>query len=217
MPRSYRLGKRKDGVSASRERVIDATRRLLGLRGYHQVSVETVADAAGVSRATVYNQFRSKQGILEAVLDDIGRRIQFDRVLAALADADPRRAAWRLVVESATGWTRDRKVIGRILGLVAADPELATLVEKHELGRRRPIRLLVNRLHRFSGLRPGVGKADAYAMLGAVTGFATYNLLREMGLRGLALNRALARFAGAVVDFDGGVAAESQQGTHGRR
>jgi hypothetical protein len=135
------------------------------------------------------------------VFDDIGRRIEFDRVLDAIADRDPRRAAWRALEESTAGWARDPQVIGRIVGLASADPTLATLVKEHERGRRKPIRSLVRRLRDAAALRPGINEAEAYAVLTMLTSFTTYDLLVGAGVRGTSLKAALRRLAGAVVDF----------------
>lgn len=38
-------------------------------RGFHDISIEAVADNAGVTRATVYNHFRDLRAVLEAVID----------------------------------------------------------------------------------------------------------------------------------------------------
>jgi AcrR family transcriptional regulator len=201
MARSYRIGKRGELAERSRKRVVEATRQLLCKQGYHGFSVETVADAAGVSRATVYNQFESKRGILESVFDDIGRRIEYHRVHDALAAPDPRQATRQLLAASCLAWARDQQVIGRVVGLVAADPDLAALVQKHELGRQAPIHLLVERLRRRSALRRDVSAAEASSVLSVLTSFTTYEQLANTGLDPGALLAVLERLASAVVAF----------------
>src|SRR5438067_7115585 len=59
----------------TRERVIAAARRLLADSAYHRLSLESVATLAGVTRATVYYQFHSKLGLLEAVVADAEARV----------------------------------------------------------------------------------------------------------------------------------------------
>jgi AcrR family transcriptional regulator len=54
-PRSFQLGKRQDRVDVLRQRVVDAGRLLLGeARSYSEFTVDSVANRAGLARATVY-------------------------------------------------------------------------------------------------------------------------------------------------------------------
>ncbi|WP_404558819.1 TetR/AcrR family transcriptional regulator [Bradyrhizobium niftali] len=52
-------------------------------------SLDAVAKAANVTRLTVYNQFGSRRGLLEAVFDDIARRGRLGRLDDAVDDPDP--------------------------------------------------------------------------------------------------------------------------------
>src|SRR4051794_41354777 len=73
-PRPYRLGRRAENIEQTRGRIIAAMRELLARDGYRSTSLEEVARVADVTRATVYYQFGSKAGLLEAVVGDIQRR-----------------------------------------------------------------------------------------------------------------------------------------------
>src|SRR3954468_14576989 len=73
-PRPYRLGRRAESIEQTRGRIIAASRDLLARAGYRSTSLEEVARAADVTRATVYYQFGSKAGLLEAVVGAIQRR-----------------------------------------------------------------------------------------------------------------------------------------------
>src|SRR5918994_2321731 len=72
--RPSRLGVRADAVDETRQRVVAAARERLSESGYHGTSVDDVARRADVARATVYHQFGSKVGLLEAVIEDFERR-----------------------------------------------------------------------------------------------------------------------------------------------
>jgi AcrR family transcriptional regulator len=50
-----------------------------------------VATAAKVTRLTVYNQFGSRRGLLEAVFDDIARQGRLDRISDAMVKPDPKK------------------------------------------------------------------------------------------------------------------------------
>ena len=52
----------------SRAAIIDAAERLFLQRGFGSVSMDELAEAAGVARRTLYNQFASKEEIFRAML-----------------------------------------------------------------------------------------------------------------------------------------------------
>lgn len=54
--------------SSSREAIVDAAQRLFPDRGFGSVSMDELADAAGLARRTLYNQFASKEEIFRAML-----------------------------------------------------------------------------------------------------------------------------------------------------
>src|SRR5262249_35010278 len=69
-PRPYRLGQRQAAAEQTRARILAAARELLvASAGFSGFSVEAVARQAGVARMTVYYQFGSKPGLLEALYD----------------------------------------------------------------------------------------------------------------------------------------------------
>ncbi|MDO8901355.1 MAG: TetR/AcrR family transcriptional regulator [Phenylobacterium sp.] len=73
----------------SREQILAAAQTLFAERGLHETSMSDIATAAGLSRATVFNQFGSKSLILDALT---ARSLQaygdlLDQALAAKATA----------------------------------------------------------------------------------------------------------------------------------
>lgn len=68
-------------ASERREQLLDVTTQLVVERAFHGVSIEAVAQRAGITRALVYQHFGSLQGLLEAV---IAR--ETDRALAQVSE-----------------------------------------------------------------------------------------------------------------------------------
>ncbi len=56
-----------EGVT--RTPILQAACQLLASGGFSAFTIDTVARAADVSRMTIYNQFGSKAGLLEAIFD----------------------------------------------------------------------------------------------------------------------------------------------------
>lgn len=67
-----------------REQLLDTTLDLVVDRGFHTLTIEAVAHAAGVTRPIVYKQFSDLSGLVDALIDR-----EEDRALAQLARAIP--------------------------------------------------------------------------------------------------------------------------------
>lgn len=71
-PRSYDATRRRELAAASRREtrstVIEAAGRLFTVHGYAATSVSAIATEAGVSAQTVYANFETKRGLLEALM-----------------------------------------------------------------------------------------------------------------------------------------------------
>jgi AcrR family transcriptional regulator len=72
--------------SAQGARIADAARRLFARRGADDVTMADVAAEAGVARATIFNHFRSKHALLEAITEEVISHYQA-MLRNALADA----------------------------------------------------------------------------------------------------------------------------------
>lgn len=67
-----------------RDRVVRQARALFLAQGYAAVSMQQIADAVGVNKATLYHHFRDKQALFIAVMVEQGKQMAAD-VAAALA------------------------------------------------------------------------------------------------------------------------------------
>jgi AcrR family transcriptional regulator len=83
-----RHGLSRDFVEANqRERILDAVADVTSLTGYASMSVEDIIGAAGVSRRTFYDSFKSKEDAFLTAYEEIGQEM-FRRVQAAYAGSD---------------------------------------------------------------------------------------------------------------------------------
>jgi TetR/AcrR family transcriptional regulator, acrAB operon repressor len=66
---------RQDEISAeSQRRLREAAIRLFGEKGYRETSLQDIGEAAGISRGSITWHFRSKAGLLEAIVSEIVTR-----------------------------------------------------------------------------------------------------------------------------------------------
>ncbi|WP_067544541.1 TetR/AcrR family transcriptional regulator [Nocardia crassostreae] len=90
--------KRRADSDRSQAAILDAAARVLD--AHPEASVETIAEAAGVTRQTVYAHFPSRERLLLAVLDRLTERTAA-AMDAAEPDAGPAAAALERVIEAA--------------------------------------------------------------------------------------------------------------------
>ena len=68
---------------SSRQRIVDIARRLFIEEGYLGVSMQQIADIAGLRKASLYHHFRSKESLFADVMAEL-----MDRILRDFAEVD---------------------------------------------------------------------------------------------------------------------------------
>lgn len=175
-PRRYDLGKRREQIDQSRQQVLDAARFLLaGTASYTAFTVDAVAKQADVARATVYYQFGSKAGLLEALCDAIAEAGQMSDLAGAFADPDPLEALGRFVACFGRFWSADRLAMRRLRALAALDPDVGAVISARDQRRREGLEVLVGRFReaQLTAAEPG----RAVRVLMALTSFETFDAL----------------------------------------
>ncbi|MEU0496811.1 helix-turn-helix domain-containing protein [Mycobacterium sp. NPDC006124] len=171
----------------ARDRVLDAAVALFAEHGVHGTSLQMIADRVGVSKAAVYYQFQSKEGIaLEVIrpsIEDIARVI---RIADALPDARQRRAvAVSGLVEMVV---RHRSLAVVFYGdpaidaLVTSDPEFNAVTGRLRELMEGPDRDAVDRIA-FSVFCSGVGRAAADPELADIDDEDLHRALLELSGR----------------------------------
>lgn len=196
--REYRLGRRQAEVDQTRYRILAAARELVSELG-PESSVGKVALRAGVSRITVYNQFRSKAGLLEALSAQAGRGPA--GALPADTASDPREDLKRRIEHACAAWAADprlhRQLDGRALGAAGVALGAAGLVGRE---RSHDDHALAERLAAHDCLRPGCSIKEAEDVIGILTSFAVFDRLHKEGRRSVsAVAEILLRMASGCI------------------
>jgi AcrR family transcriptional regulator len=169
-PRPYNLGKRQEPIEAARQQVLDAARRLLGgTASYTAFTVDAVARQADVARATVYYQFGSKTGLLEAVCDYLAEIGGLSGLAEVFADPDPVQALHRFVACFGRFWAADRPAMRRLRALALLDPDVGAVIAARDQRREQGLAVLAGRL--------GAEPAHVIRMLTTLTSFETFDTL----------------------------------------
>jgi len=165
---------RKRQAPASRQRVMEAVRELLREGSFHESTVEQVATRAGVSRATVYQQFGSRLGLVDAICDSLD--------LSAV-EASP--DVPTLLQRTTDFWAREETLLTQLYDAAAVDPAAREFVERQTRDRYRHLPHWVDR----SGL----------PVLGLLTSFETYVELRRRA--GLSQRQVVAHLQRAAAEL----------------
>jgi AcrR family transcriptional regulator len=177
--RSYRSRSRSAGARQTRERIVAAVRELLREGRFHESTVEQVAERAGVSRATVYQHFRSRIDLVDAICETFDANPALMELRRAVVLANPRAALSQTMILSIRFWDSEEAILSGLYGVVAIDPAARDLVDRQRADRRREMRRLARNLHTGGALRPAISAARALDILMVLTSYETYRELRE--------------------------------------
>jgi AcrR family transcriptional regulator len=146
-PRPYQLGKRQELVDESRRRIVDAARALLPeVDSYRAFTVDAVAKRADVAKATIYYQFESKTGLLEAVCDALAEAGRMSELAAAFTNPEPMAALRTFVAAFGRFWDADRPAMRRLRAIAHLDPEVGAVITARDDRRLTGLTVLVGRL-----------------------------------------------------------------------
>ena len=175
-PRPYRLGQRQATVDETREKILAAARDLLaGEAGVSAFTVDAIAEHAGVARMTVYYQFESKRGLLEALFDGFANRGLVPPLHAAFQQPQPLDALDALVAAFYNFWASERVALRRIRGLAAIDPEIGASVRARDKRGRHALRAMLERVAKQHPL--GRSMDETVDVLHALTSFEMFDAL----------------------------------------
>ena len=171
--------------------MLTAALDLFARRGVNGTSLQMIADGIGVTKAAVYHQFKTKEEIVIAVLEDDLTELE-SALDTAEAEADRRRAR-EVLLDLVIDRVVERR---RIVSALQQDPVIVRLLAKHE-----PFLALMSRL--FAVLTGGDAGAAARvrgAMISAAIGGAVTHPL-VVDLDDETLRSEMRRFTRQIFDL----------------
>jgi AcrR family transcriptional regulator len=180
MTRSYAPPRRR---TSSSDRVLAAAEALIREDAYSSTTMEELAAAAGVSRATVFNRFGSKLGVLQALFTRCMQSPEMTALQGALDIEDPLAALDAVIDAACVTWEAHGFIHEQLQAIVVLEPDLSALVDQQRNEQRDDLQRLTRRLARAGLLRPGLGEARAISALHMLTSLESFLMLRrEHGL-----------------------------------
>jgi AcrR family transcriptional regulator len=193
--RPYTTARGRRGAQ-SVDRVLEAAERLVRDDAFHSATMDELAAAAGVSRATVFNRFGSKLGLLQTLFTRSTESPEMAAIHDALAIEDPVAALDALIGAVCAVWEAHGYIHQQLRAIVVLEPDASAPLEEHEREQRRDLQALSRRLARAGRLRPRLGEARATATLQMLTSLESFlTLRREHGLSLRATGETIAELA----------------------
>lgn len=162
-------------VEAGRDRIVTAACELLDDDDAEGFSIDAVARRAGVARMTVYNQFESKAGLLEAMFDVLAQRGPLAGMAEIFNEPDPVIALDAYVALFGRFWTLSRRTHRRLRAAALHDDELLAAMERRNDRRRRGVTELVRRL--ADRMQPTIARDELVNVIFVLLSFDTFDAL----------------------------------------
>ena len=177
-PRKYTQQARAVAAEETRRRILEAMRDRLRVAPSEALSIERVAQEAGVARSTVYLLFGSKAGLFEALGQDLLERTGFRRIVDAVALPEARDAVRESLRAAVSVYAAERDVARTIYSMWSLEPEaVRRAFEVVERGRAEGQRRMAERLAEQGHLPPDVTIEEATDILWVITSFETFDQL----------------------------------------
>ncbi len=177
-PRPYRLGQRQAATEQTRARILTAARELLiASNGFSGFSIDAVAHKADVARMTVYHQFGSKIGLLEALSDSLAAHGGMEHLANAFRQPDALNALDEYITVFSRFWQSDRLVTRRLRALSALDPDFEQVIRARDERRREGLRVIIKRLVEKYGKPASEAFDETVNILFTLLSFETFDTL----------------------------------------
>ena len=175
-PRAYKVEKRRAAADQTRTRVLESARELI-MASPVPPSIDAVAVHAGVARMTVYYQFGSKTGLLEALFDELGGRYFQTALLRVMSHDEPLEALGDLIEVFLKFWSSERLVTRRIRGMAVLDADFEDSIRGRDERRRLIVRTVIGRIAEKYGKPSHDAFEQTVELICGLTSFAMFDAM----------------------------------------
>jgi AcrR family transcriptional regulator len=180
--RSYASSQRNEAAAETRARVLRSAKSLFARRGIEAVTIADVAERARVSTSTIYGLFKSKEGVLRALMEAAlfgGRYQAASAQLDAVSDPVQQIAMTAAVARAI--YENEAAELGLIRGASAFSVALAKMERTFEEARFSLQQERVERLYAAGKAKRGLPIAKARRLVWMYTSRDVYRLLVQEG------------------------------------
>jgi AcrR family transcriptional regulator len=180
--RRYASALRSRSAEATKTRVLDAAKELFTNQGIDGVTIARIAETAGVAAATVYALFKSKEGILRALMRASLFGQKFQDALALLEGVTDPVSLIALTAHVARAiYESESAELGLFRGASAFSPALRKMEQEFETTRFEMQEKRVDHLFAKAKQREGLRLDEARRILWMYTSREIYRMLVHEG------------------------------------
>jgi AcrR family transcriptional regulator len=148
-------GRRERRRAETQQRILDAALQLFTTHGYLETTVEEITEAADVGKGTFFNYFPTKDALLAAIFEAVGR--QFAQLRATIPETQDVRAA---LTDFAHGLLRmvirAPKIVRSFFGLALTDPVIGERLQAVMLQARQTVVAMLERGQKLGQVRKDI-------------------------------------------------------------
>jgi AcrR family transcriptional regulator len=176
--RKYSSDARKRQSDDTRKRIADAAQRLLETSGYEEMTVQDIAEAAGVATQTVYANFGSKAGILMELVDRTKFGPRYEELVRSVFETSDPAQRLRIAPKIARQiYESEHEALRMLNGGGAVSLKLSALIKQQEAHRYEMQAVMIRLLEEAGCLRPELDTTRARDILWAFTARDLFRML----------------------------------------
>ena len=173
--RKYDTTSRRQQADQTRDRILEAARRVISQNGFADATFEAIAAEAGVAAPTVYAAYGSKSGILQALMTRAAFNTTYENVVREALESDDPVTRLRFAARIARGIFDSLRSEAEVLrGATAIAPDFIRERERNRYERQEGV---VQVLDQKGALRTGLTVSMARDILWTLTSYDIYRRL----------------------------------------
>jgi AcrR family transcriptional regulator len=176
--RVYNSESRNAQAKETRSQILSAAKKLFEKKGFEGVTIEDLASAADVSMPTIYALFKSKRGVLQALIDDSFPAQQFTNIVdSSMRELNPQKRLSLSAKLARKIYDSEKSFMDLIRGASVLSPEFKELEREREERRFERQGEFVKQMVEGKMLAKGITLQKARDILWTLTGRDLYRLL----------------------------------------
>jgi AcrR family transcriptional regulator len=176
--RMYSSKARDSQAAQTRNRILEAAIELFLNEGFDRVTIGKLAQSAGVSMPTIYAIFKSKRGVLQALIDEALSPNQFEALVEdGNHEKSPQKRLGITAKMARQIYDAERELMDILRSASVLAPEFKELEQEREKRRHERQAESVKRMIKEKSLAKGLSLEKARDIFWALTGRDLYRML----------------------------------------
>lgn len=176
--RTYNSDTRDAQAALTRSHILEAAKELFQTEGFDRVTIHKIAKAAEVSMPTIYAIFKSKRGMLQALIDDALPPEQFAALVDdSMQEKSPKKRLSITAKLARQIYDAERELMDILRGASVVAPEFKELEQEREKRRYERQGEYIKKIMQEKFLAKGLTLQKARDILWAMTGRDIYRML----------------------------------------